>query len=226
MNVRLHFVVLQWNINIRCNYWVGDMSKIVIQVPTIKYDDNGFNQLLNIVNSVISDPKHNFDFDFTKCSRLDHHGVVVLGGLARYVDYHNSVGQRAVATIFQSSHFSTAGVMFLVNTMNSLISKQLIKNNFLSYFSQEDFNGYPKGDYIGYREHKSYLDADKIAEHLNYQWLSGDKVKLSTKLKEALVSKIFEIFMNAYGHGASIQEISKLGVYSCGQYDEKEKNLI
>ena len=31
--------------------------------------------------------------------------------------------------------------------------------------------------------------------------------------------------MNAYGHGTSIQPIEKLGVYSCGQYDKKEKKI-
>jgi hypothetical protein len=31
--------------------------------------------------------------------------------------------------------------------------------------------------------------------------------------------------MNAYGHGVSVQHIEKLGVYSCGQYDKKEKKL-
>jgi hypothetical protein len=201
------------------------MTKVVIQVPTVKFDDNGFNKVLAIIDKVTSAPKNNFDFDFSGCARLDHHAVVVLGGLARYIDYQNSVAQRTVSNIFKSNPFSTAGAMFLVTSMSPLISNQLIQNNFLKYFSRDSFQGYPSGDYIGYREHKNILDADKIAQHLNENWLSDEKIKLSDLLKSAVVSRIFEIFMNAYGHGTSIQSIEKLGVYSCGQYDKKEKKL-
>ncbi|WP_219843867.1 hypothetical protein [Aliivibrio sifiae] len=115
--------------------------------------------------------------------------------------------------------------MFDINSMNDLIREKLIENNFLSHFSQENFSGYAKGDYIGYREHTTLLDEDNIAEHLNEQWLSDDKVSLSSALKNEIVSRIFEIFMNAYGHGTSIQDLRELGVYSCGQYDKKEKTL-
>ncbi|CAK3063853.1 hypothetical protein VCRA219O171_60125 [Vibrio crassostreae] len=49
------------------------MNKIKVAVPNIKYDDNGFSQTLKIMETITSDPKRNFDFDFSKCSRLDHH---------------------------------------------------------------------------------------------------------------------------------------------------------
>ncbi|MEZ8105216.1 MULTISPECIES: hypothetical protein [Vibrio] len=201
------------------------MNKIKVAVPNIKYDDNGFSQILKIMETITSDPKRNFDFDFSKCSRLDHHGVVMLGGLARYVNFQNTKLARSLISIFDGQSFATAGVMFDVNSMSDLIRSRLISNNFLSHFSQENFEGYAGGDYIGYREHTTHLDEDNIAEHLNEQWLSDDKVKLSDMLKNEIVSRIFEIFMNAYGHGAAIQDLKQLGVYSCGQYDRKEKTL-
>jgi hypothetical protein len=201
------------------------MTKIRIIVPTIKNDDNGFNLVIGIINEVTSNPKNNFDFDFSKCSRLDHHGVVALGGLARYVNYQNSTFSRSISGLFNSNVLATAGVMFDVNSMSDLIGEKLISNNFLSHFTQLGFEGYSTGDYIGYREHTTVLDEDNIAEHLNDQWISDEKVSLSPALKESVVSRIFEIFMNAYGHGAAIQEVVKLGVYSCGQYDKKDKTL-
>lgn len=201
------------------------MEKIKIQVPTIRYDDSGFNQILQIASQVMQDPKRSFDFDFSNCSRLDHHGVAILGGLARYVDYQNSKTERTIASFLKTKSFSTAGVMFLVDTMSSLISEHLIQNNFLSHFTQENFSGYPEGDYIGYREHNNQLHDDNIASHLNENWLSDEKISLSDLLKNAIVSRIFEIFMNAYGHGASVQDIKQLGIYSCGQYDKKEQKL-
>lgn len=201
------------------------MSKIRIQVPTIKYDDRGFHQIMKVAEIITSAPKNNFDFDFSRCSKIDHHGVVMLGGLARYVNYQNSKFIRPLLGISNAQSFATAGVMFDVNSMNDLIRERLIENNFLSHFSQENFSGYASGDYIGYREHNNQLDEDNIAEHLSEQWLSDDKVRLSSVLKDVIISKIFEIFINAYGHGASVQGLRLLGVYSCGQYDRKEKTL-
>ncbi|GGE84027.1 MULTISPECIES: hypothetical protein [Gammaproteobacteria] len=201
------------------------MAKVLIPVPTIKYDDNGFNQILKIMETITSDPKNNFDFDFGKCARIDHHGIVLLGGLARYVNFQNTKLTRSLIVIFESQSLATAGVMFNVNSMSDLIRERLIENNFLSHFSQNNFQGYAKGDYIGYREHTTHLDEDSIAEHLSEQWLSDDKVNLSNALKDEVVSRILEIFMNAYGHGAAIQDLRQLGVYSCGQYDRKEKTL-
>ncbi|MAY57697.1 MULTISPECIES: hypothetical protein [Pseudoalteromonas] len=201
------------------------MSKQKIIIPTVKFDTNGFNQILKVISIITSNPKKSFDFDFSKCSRLDHHGVVLLGGISRYVNFQNSKLARTLIRAFNGEPFATAGVMFDVNSMSELIRKNLIENNFLSHFTQSGFSGYAQGDYIGYREHTTKLDEDNIAEHLNDQWLSDDKVKLSGALKPEIVSRIFEIFMNAYGHGTSIQALSQLGVYSCGQYDRKENTL-
>lgn len=201
------------------------MNKTVIEIPTIKDDDNGYNSILKIAQIIFENPKQHFDFDFTKCAKIEHNSVVLLGGLSRYIDFQNTLANRAFSGIFNTTAFSVAGVMFLVDTMSSVVSAYMIKNNFLSHFSHAGYEGYPKGDYIGYREHRNLLDADNVANHLQEQWLSNDKMKLSPLLKEAIVSRIFEIFMNAYGHGVSVQDINKLGVYSCGQYDQKENKL-
>jgi hypothetical protein len=201
------------------------MVKQIIKVPTIRDDSTGFDQTLKIAAEVFSNPKRNFDFEFSSCSRLDHNGVVMLGGLARYVNYQNSLATRAISELFKSNALSKFGVMFKVDTMSSLIYEHIISNNFLSHFTQSNFDGYPEGNYIGYREHTNLLNADKIATHLNDHWLTGEKLSLSPLLKSEIVSRIFEIFMNAYGHGTSIQRIDELGVYSCGQYDKKEQKL-
>ncbi|WP_218418126.1 hypothetical protein [Alteromonas lipotrueae] len=199
--------------------------KRIINVPTIRDDNSGYEQILSIASEITNAPKKHFDFDFSHCSKLEHNGVVILGALARFVDYQNTRTNRTIANMFNTTTLSSAGVMFRVDTMNSLILQQLQTNNFLSHFSSSYHSGYPKGDYIGYREHNSNMDDDNIANHLGNEWLSSEKLSISPKLKPYIVSRIFEIFMNAYGHGTSIQPIEKLGVYSCGQYDKKEKKL-
>lgn len=199
--------------------------KTKIMIPSIKDDDRGFEIILKIARQVMSNPKQHFDFNFQHCARLDHNGIAMLGGLARYVNYQNSRTSRNIAGLMNSNAVASAGVMFLVDTMSELISTTLITNNFLSHFSKASFQGYPKGDYIGYREHNVKMDDDNIAEHLKDQWLSDEKISISDKLKPYIVSRIFEIFMNAYGHGTTLQPIDKLGVYSCGQYNRKERKL-
>lgn len=156
---------------------------------------------------------------------IDHNTVVMLGALARYVDYHNSQMKLSKAMFFKRPVADIAGVMFLVNTMNSAVRERLIGNNFLSHFSSGTLEGYPTGGYLGYREHNYLLDADKIADHLENEWLSAAKLRLSDKLKPAITSRILEIFSNAYGHGVSIQDMKTMGVYSCGQFNNKEKSL-
>ena len=172
------------------------MDKKVILIPTIKDDDNGYDKILKIASMVFENPKQHFDFDFSQCAKIEHNSVVLLGALARYVDYHNTKSDRIVSSLLNTKLFSSSGVMFLVKTMSSVVSARLLENNFLSYFSSGGGGGYVANDYIGYREHNNLLDADKIADHLQDQWLSTDKLSLSSELKSAIVSKIFEIFMN------------------------------
>ncbi|BCY02042.1 ATP-binding protein [Stutzerimonas stutzeri] len=149
----------------------------------------------------------------------------MLGALARYVDYHNNQMKISKTMIFKGRATDVAGVMFLVSSMNSAVRERLIGNNFLSHFSSGTLEGYPTGGYLGYREHNYLLDADKIADHLQNEWLSAAKLRLSEKLKPAITSRILEIFSNAYGHGVSIQDMKTMGVYSCGQFNKKEKSL-
>lgn len=202
------------------------MKRYLIEVPSIRDDDDGYEYLFRLANEIISNPYRHFDFNFKNCSVLDQNAIAMIGGLARYVDSHNSIDGRSLLNSLFLNEMSVSkfGVMFQVDTMSQIISQQLIENNFLSHFSRKDFSGYPEGDYIGYRQHLDYLDPSEIALHLSEQWLTDEKIKLSEKLKEAVVSRIIEIFMNAYGHSFTDQG-NKVILVSCGQYLKKEKKI-
>ncbi|MFK5949699.1 MAG: hypothetical protein QM500_13130 [Methylococcales bacterium] len=197
------------------------MIKVTTGLPSIRDDESGYNFLFRLSHSIMSDPMRHFDFDFKRCAILDQNAIAMLGGLARYVDAHNSSLSSAMKGILGEK----CGVMFLVDSMSPLISDQLVKNNFLNHFSKASFEGYPVGDYIGYREHTEYLDANEIARHLNDEWLSDGKLSVTPALKEAVISRIFEIFMNAYGHAIDQSRIKGLGAISCGQYNKKSGHL-
>lgn len=197
------------------------MQTSLIDLPSIRDDEKGYSYLFRLVQNVFENPYRHFDFNFKKCAVLDQNAVAILGGIARYVDAHNTFAN----TLRSGLLFPICGVMFRVDSMSQLISKQLIENNFLSHFSKENFSGYPVGDYIGYRQHQDYLDPTEIAVHLHEQWLSDEKISISPILKNAIVSRILEIFLNAYGHGISNSGQPSLGVTSCGHYDKKERAL-
>lgn len=201
------------------------LNKKTIYMPTIKDDDSGYERLLRVAAEVVEDPCNHFDFDFSRCAMIDYNAVVMMGALARYVDYHNTEIMNGIKLLFKMPVANAAGVMFLVDSMGSAVRERLIGNNFLSHFSSGTHEGYPQGGYLGYREHNYLLDADKIADHLQNEWLSASKLRLSERLKPAITSRILEVFSNAYGHGVSIQDMKTMGVYSCGQFNNKEKTL-
>lgn len=196
------------------------MQNCLIELPSIRDDSSGYSYLFRLAKEVIGNPIRHFDFSFKNCSILDQNAVAMIGGLATYVDAYNTRLNHGLKGLM----LPKCGVMFRVDSMSQLIRNQLIENNFLSHFSKDSFRGYPEGDYIGYRQHTEYLDPNEIALHLNRQWLSDEKISLSEELKSAIVSRILEIFMNAYGHGVINNNLG-LGVISCGQYYKKEKKL-
>lgn len=197
-------------------------KNIIIELPSIRDNPSGYSYLIRLINRVKSEPHEDYTFNFKQCSFISHSAVTVLGALAIYIDSINrSVNLRGLL-------LATAGVMFDVNSMSQLVRKYLIENNFLSHFSNGSngkFRGYPTGDYIGYRQHDEFLDADEIALHLMHHWLSDDKLRISDELKKAIVSKIFEIFMNAYGHGVVSGHSVMARVISCGVHEHKAKKL-
>ena len=199
------------------------MEKYLIELPSIRDDNNGYNYLFKLANVILSNPLRHFDFNFRNCSVLDQNAVAMLGGLARFVDLQNSKNNNRILNYVVPEMVQKCGVMFQVDSMSQIISQQLIENNFLSHFSRESFSGYPIGDYIGYRQHLDFLDSSEIAMHLSEHWLSDEKVMLAEDLKEAVVSRIIEIFMNAYGH--SYKGNNNQVLVSCGQYLKKEKKI-
>ena len=194
-------------------------KNLIIDLPTIRDDRSGFEYLIKLAHRVRSEPNNDYTFNFKKCSSISHNATCMLGALAIFIDKANTF--KGLAGLLLPRH----GVMFEVLSMNQVVSDYLIENNFLSHFSQEGFSGYPQGDYIGYRQHDEFLDPNEIAQHLLDHWLSDEKLSISRDLKLAIVSKIFEIFMNAYGHGV-IKHGADLGrVISCGYHDPKNKQL-
>ncbi|MDA3556170.1 hypothetical protein MKL42_01375 [Acinetobacter sp. AOR15_HL] len=203
-------------------FLITSSQKKIINIPAIRSDSAGFQLTLKLVNTIQEDSINEFLFDFTKCSKLSHNGIVILGGVINYIENQNVLKKE----VFKKN-ISWVGIDFKKNSMSQLLIENLTSYNFFNYFNKniESISHNNTERYIGYREHTSVLDVNALTEYLEYDWLSNDKLKLSNKLKGQIISKIMEIFMNAYGHGVKGQEHKKLGVYSCSEYDKSERKL-
>lgn len=196
-----------------------------IDIPSIKDNIQGYGYLLKLSRLIIENPSDYFKFNFNKCAILDQNAVAILGGLARYVDAHRKFQNTTVRTFYKRLLLPSNQIAFQVESMTQPVLRHLTSNNFLPYISKQVDFDFPQEDSIGYKQHLDYMNPNEIADHLNYHWLSDERISISPMLKQSIISRMLEIFLNAYGHGVEKNHVSGLGVTSCGQYYKKEKKL-
>lgn len=141
-------------------------------------------------------------FDFTYCRFLRQNAVAFLGGLARSIR-HNS-----------------GSVDFDWNTLRDNVHANLAQNGFLAAFGAGEEPW--MGNSILYREDSasSYEDGKQVIAYLKDQWLGRDWIQVSPPLRDEIVSRVIEIYDNAFAHARS-----PVGVMSCGQHYPRLQRL-
>jgi len=119
--------------------------------------------------------------------------------------------------------FAPQKVGFNIENISPLLMSKLQTLGFWNYV-KPDFGIKGNPDYIGYRQHDTVLEDYEIINHLQDSWLTGEKLSISALLKNEIISRIYEIFVNAYGHGLKENQ-QRQSVISCGDYDVKTKQL-
>ncbi|PCC98991.1 hypothetical protein [Halopseudomonas pelagia] len=193
-----------------------EKQRLKINLPPIRDDASGYKYLSKLSDQLISNPQHFYTFDFSKCSTMSHNGLAVIGGVCNYLKRHE------LQTPFFSM-FSDKKIGFSLDGMSPRLQSRLQELGFWNYV-QPDHGVVGGNDYIGYREHEEVLKDFEIINHLQDSWLTNEKLSLSTSLKNEIVSSIYEIFVNAYGHGLK-ENLNNQSVISCGYYEAKEKRL-
>jgi hypothetical protein len=138
-------------------------------------------------------------FDFSECRFLRQNAVAFLGGLARLLAYRST------------------SVSFDWTTLRSDVRENLAKSGFLEAFGAGEHQ--IVGNTIPYRE-MSGSNAKQVAAYLRDQWLGRGWVAVSPTLRDAIVSRVVEIYDNAKVHARS-----PIGVVSCGQYYPRLQRL-
>jgi hypothetical protein len=176
------------------------VAQKVLHIPTLNDRAWDFDQLFGIWSQA-NDYFEEMRVDFSGCGFLRPNAVAFLGGLARLIE------SRLGTVVFDWSTLHNDAVM-----MN------LRQNGFAGAF------GHPSpgwtGNSIPYREDRS-RDANEIMDYLEHYWLGRGWVRVSQRLRDAIVGHMWEIYNNAFEHSDS-----EIGVFSCGQHFQNKNELV
>ena len=138
-------------------------------------------------------------FDFSECTFLGQNAVAFLGGLARLILQRGG------------------NVGFAWDSLEEAVAANLAQNGFMSAFSgpRKPWSG----NSIPYREDPQH-DPYGFERYLTHFWLGRGWVNVSSRLSEAIVGNMAEVYLNAFDHARS-----PTGVFACGQHFPNIKQL-
>lgn len=160
-------------------------------IHQINDESADFNQLFQLWRRLNGD---NLDvrFDLTWCSFLRQNAVAFIGGLARLIEYR---GGR---------------VSFNWDIQDSAVAMNLAQNGFMAAFGGARASWV--GNSIPFIEH-AQPNAHGFADYLSARWLGRGWIGVSPGLRDAIIGKMAEIYVNAFDHARS-----PIGVFCCGQH--------
>lgn len=138
-------------------------------------------------------------FDFSGCKFLRQNAVVILGALVRLLQQQRNT------------------VKFRLQTVQEKIRVNLEQNGFLYNLG---LGGSPwNGNSIPYRE-DTHIDANDYTDYLSEKWLGKGWINVSADLRDHIVSRVIEAYINVFDHAKS-----PIGVITCGQRFPKMEEL-
>ncbi|BCO12902.1 hypothetical protein RIMD111065_12580 [Aeromonas hydrophila] len=198
------------------------MGKIIVPLPSIKDNDYGYNYLIKLSEFIFKNPNNIFYFDFKQCSIIEQNAITIIGGLCNLINSNYSRTSKSILN-FSSFLIPERGIAFQVDTISQPVLDTLIETGFMDYIEKSSSISLNDG-HIGYFEHDIIPDDNELTDYLSKVWLSEEKLNIDSNLKNLIISKLVEIFTNAYGHGLNKNPFD-LKVISCGQYRSKTKKL-
>lgn len=188
-----------------------------IFIPTIRDDHLGFCKLWSLL---FKDKFENLSvrysvrLDFSKCNYIGLNTSVVLG-------------------IFIKSNIAADhNVIIDSDSMNEQVFLKLKSMDFFAGILPQGFSPTYDSKYADkmhsnipfkiFKSNELNLE-DKVLVYLETSWLSKNRVNFSDDVKSSVLSSLWEIFANAFEHGAS-----ESGVFCSGTYDKSTRvlNLI
>ncbi len=163
----------------------------VIEIQTINDELKDFDYLFQIWLEA-NQEQSGMILDFSRCYFLRQNAVAFIGGLIRSLQ----------------SQGKTVKIKW--DTLHNKIATNLQQNGFMHVFNNDRKPW--DGNSIPYREDLTQ-NKDCLVDYLKEKWLGKGWINVSQNLQKLIVSKVYEIYANAFEHGQS-----NIGVFSCGQY--------
>lgn len=149
-------------------------------------------QLIDYWQVISQCSQPNIIVDFSRCRFLGHNGVAFLGGLAQLAAHQGR------------------SINFAWDTLHGNIFMNLGQNGFLHAFGRNQKSW--DGNSIPYRQDLGGAQPSLI-DYLESKWLGKGWLGISPKLRNKIVSEVWEIYANAFEHSNS-----PIGVFTCGQH--------
>jgi hypothetical protein len=170
-----------------------------IHIPTLTDSDSDCELLFDIARRVRALKGKDVVFDFSNCMSMMQNTVAVLGGLAKL-----------------AQHFGN-DVEFAWDTLLPKARQTMEMSGLMTFLGQETTT--QSRTAVPFR-HDEVLVEDDLVHYLYDSWIGAGRVLLSDPLKDAIIGKVLEIYVNAFDHGHS-----PVGVFTAGQYDARRKVL-
>lgn len=138
-------------------------------------------------------------FDFSFCGFLRQNAVAFLGGLARLITHRGGK------------------VEFAWETLEPAVRANLAQNGFMAAFGGAADSWV--GNSIPFIEHPR-ASAHGFADYLAARWLGRGWLGISPGLRDAIIGKMAEIYVNVFEHAKS-----PIGLFCCGQRFPKLASL-
>jgi hypothetical protein len=162
----------------------------VIKVPTLNDRREDFECLFSLYQQAI-ECGEDLILDFSCCNFLRHNAVAFIGGLVRMLQCKGR------------------SVKIEWNSISEKVSANLEQNGFHTAITGN--KEVRSGNSIPYREDATQ-DSDSFVSYLSNHWLGRGWIEISEALKIEIVTKIAEIYENAFEHAES-----EVGIFTCGQ---------
>lgn len=168
------------------------MSSKLVHINRNINDEHGdYDYLFDLCDQLHDIRDSDVIFNFTGCGFLRQNAVVVLGALVRLLQQRGNT------------------VRFGLYTIQDKVRVNLEQNGFLHSLG---LGGSPwNGNSIPYRE-DDYMDGDDYADYLSEKWLGKGWINVSANLRDHIVLRVIEAYINVFDHAKS-----PIGVITCGQ---------
>ncbi|XYG83761.1 ATP-binding protein [Limosilactobacillus reuteri] len=187
-----------------------------IEIPSIEDNDDGLLKIVQLhrrirnITSSIKPKTEGIRFVFDNCTDFSPSGIAYLGAIS------TRLKSKKIRVYYNFRSMPQ-------NILNLFKETGFLQKNFHKHFAKDKIPSTSINfeNFVGNIQTDAQVSS-KIVNYIQSKWLSDNNISIMPLLKEALSSKMFELFANALEHSKS-----PLGCFCCGKnFNEKGKQRL